>query len=941
MTAPTADGLARWSQLTYTSADSGDGSPGGWGVKDTVGAFTDAELDLAKRFIPREVRELASLTAFPTPEQIAKLPPRLTYRQLSNDLWAFISSAPAGSDSTGRPGNVFTQVAFDRRARDKAPYWRPIALWRSQDWLRPYGPKDVSAAHLARRALPLPGSMVAPRTIQEFLFADGALRVDVLLPLLDAVGGAMANGTLVVLFTSDPDEAAMWIGALSLFMGGAVAERFSWCTFGSALDVIGEEPPTLLCLPQDEAPQVAEVLRSLDQSRFLLLDVDEDVEQGVLDGKPNRSGTRTFAVTEWSVMVRSLLMASHDLARLAAEIDQMSDALRGVRIDPAIPIAMAVGAAGDGVATPGRDAAGRVLLSFSPKTLDHNQDLLRNISSVAHRAMGSSAADALRLLEQIQADPERSQEMRRLVSDVYVERALGDTLWLTGSVPPAVPDQLEISGIGRDRVLSQLRSVLGRAVKAKSVETNEEALRALAFFTSVDHRIDPLVLAEWEPFLAEEIAPALLCAEGERLRRAGDELAGEYRDVLADALRTRPELVRSLGSPGHRLEPELLQWLNISSPGNDDPLVPPSPTDADVLLLDVATQGWLSTRRPEPGEKANRIVAWVTQQLLCEYMATGRRLPSLDMLFESPWHIPDVERLLVPLVAASSEGAADFNLGLLLPTALAGPGSRGSGSSICDWAHRTQPPLGSLDESARLLFSLWQLPDVPGADPSPLWWRSRVEYLNGTGLLNGERAIGLMDFVAPHLAYNLLSDAFEHEAPVLPRFSGGLLRAVASSILRTGWAEWLAAEVAEQASRTLDDLVTWCCIELCGQNQVSWAETHGTKQDARLRDLTRLRVKQHDSDSLVHVGLRLAANRMGEADLFGKEGELSGLVFEQAASWLLDGRGRRGNDPLTKRFEKELTVAIGKLFAGLPEHQGLFDKMKKGLLGGFRGQERS
>ncbi|WP_308289857.1 hypothetical protein [Mycolicibacterium mageritense] len=53
-----------------------------------------------------------------------------------------------GSDSTGRPGNVFAHVVLDRTPF-AAPQRRPIEWWRSPQWVRPFGAAAVGRATIA------------------------------------------------------------------------------------------------------------------------------------------------------------------------------------------------------------------------------------------------------------------------------------------------------------------------------------------------------------------------------------------------------------------------------------------------------------------------------------------------------------------------------------------------------------------------------------------------------------------------------------------------------------------------------------------------------------------------------------------------------------------------------------------------------------------------
>ena len=54
------------------------------------------------------------LPAYPTPEQLERGPRRLAYRRIDAARAGYWHTVPAGSDSTGRPGNVFAHAVLDR-----------------------------------------------------------------------------------------------------------------------------------------------------------------------------------------------------------------------------------------------------------------------------------------------------------------------------------------------------------------------------------------------------------------------------------------------------------------------------------------------------------------------------------------------------------------------------------------------------------------------------------------------------------------------------------------------------------------------------------------------------------------------------------------------------------------------------------------------------------
>ncbi len=186
---------SRYGQLAYTSFDA-VGTVGGWQVKETSGGLTPAETQALIAGVRTVFRPVGEMPDFPTPEQLEHGPRRLAYRHLGDGA-GYWHTFPAGSDSTGRPGNVFAHVLLDR-APDTHPRYRAIQRWRSSHWLQPFG-----AAAVARAALPgtLPelGNAVTKDSVVAFALDAVTWRLATLFALLDAVAAALAGGPPVVL----------------------------------------------------------------------------------------------------------------------------------------------------------------------------------------------------------------------------------------------------------------------------------------------------------------------------------------------------------------------------------------------------------------------------------------------------------------------------------------------------------------------------------------------------------------------------------------------------------------------------------------------------------------------------------------------------------------------------------------------------------------------
>src|ERR1700736_5328437 len=193
---------SRYAQLIDTSFDDGSGSGGGWQVKAEVGDLSGAERqELTSRVVTRfDVAE--PLPPYPTPDEINARPARLVYAPIAADAAGYWHTVDAGKDATGRPGNVSAPVLLGRHI--EAPsVLRPIQLWGSPQWLRPYGAADVAAAGLTSDAIPQPSAEVTAASVITFLSGATVDRQSVFRVLLDALHAALAGGPGVMLL---PDE---------------------------------------------------------------------------------------------------------------------------------------------------------------------------------------------------------------------------------------------------------------------------------------------------------------------------------------------------------------------------------------------------------------------------------------------------------------------------------------------------------------------------------------------------------------------------------------------------------------------------------------------------------------------------------------------------------------------------------------------------------------
>lgn len=329
----------RYGQLSYTSLDA-LGAFGGWQIKQTTGAVTADEAHLLVSGIHIAVNySIERLPSYPTPAQLKSLPRRLSYRRIDDARAAYWHTIPAGSDSMGRPGNVFAHVMLDREASNNRCARRPIELWRSAEWLTPYGARAVAGAALPLRE---PGArgVVTPEGMVEFACDTRTWRLNTLCGLLDAVAAAMAGGPAVVLGVDSADAAAQWIGVVSFLMSPGTARRLNFSTFDRSLD-LSRRPRInhhLIGVPRTDLAELLAIPRGA-----LVIDAAEKLSVGEFGGQNHRTARgQEIEVTAWSVMAQVAFLDSAWLLQLLTDIDEISAASEDVGLPPALPMALSI-----------------------------------------------------------------------------------------------------------------------------------------------------------------------------------------------------------------------------------------------------------------------------------------------------------------------------------------------------------------------------------------------------------------------------------------------------------------------------------------------------------------------------------------------------------------------------------------------------------------------
>ncbi|AKS31685.1 hypothetical protein [Mycolicibacterium goodii] len=411
---------SRFGQLTYTSFDA-VGTVGGWQVKETTDALTPEETQLMLAGVRTVFRSVEPMPDYPTPEQLEAAPRRLAYSRVGESCAALWHTAPAGSDSTGRPGNVFAHVLLDRTP-DVAPRYRAIQWWRAAHWLCPYGATAVSRAALAEPG-PEPGTAVTKDSVVAFALDITTWRLATLFGLLDAVAAALDGGAPVVLGVQSPDTAAQWIGLLSFLMSPGTAAQLSFSTFDRADQLNVHSGQVLSAVPIEDLSAVPAGVVAIGETETLSL--------GELGGEPHRTaGGYHIEVTPWSAMAQVALLDAGSARRLLDDIDAVAEQVRDVGLHPAWPMAMAV--AGRAEFTDAEEEAHEVIAAHSPPGVAVGSAAARTISSVLAAAVGTTTADAWRAVQELPTGPGAV-----FADTTYLCRAVADDAWLSqmGPIP--------------------------------------------------------------------------------------------------------------------------------------------------------------------------------------------------------------------------------------------------------------------------------------------------------------------------------------------------------------------------------------------------------------------------------------------------------------------------------------------------------------------------
>lgn len=628
----------RYGQLTYTSFDSSDrAGAGGWQIKQATGDLSPDETHWLLSGIRTAFRPVEPLPDYPSPQQLDAAPRRLAYRR-----WAdreirgggYWHTAPAGADSTGRPGNVFAHVVLDRTP-DAGPSLRPIQRWGSPSWLRPYGAAAVGGAVLPPDP-PGDGRVVTKDSVVGFALDTSTWRLGTLLGLLDAVAAALAGGAPVILGATSVDSAAQWIGLVSFLMSPGTAATLNFSTFDRA-DQLG---------PALEAGQHLSVVPVADLGALpigvLAIDETATLSLGELGGQPHLTAAgQQIEVTAWSVMAQEALLDPESARGVLDELDRHAAQTEDRGLHPAWPLAVTI--ASDDTFEGAHPEAHTVLTAHTPEGLSAGSPAAALVDEVVSELIGETTSDAWKLAEQ-----NLSGSVGEYAELTYLCRALDDDTWLDQLGPIPVSE----NGF-RDRpVPPQLAGALDAALeRSRAGGGAQRVLKLVDLLMRAGIEDERLTHA-----LTEQVAPQLADPNtGPTLaRRFAHRLGIEARIAAAAAT------LRTAGYRGGEtsVSDAVLDWFGDGSP---------MPTPEQLLGAHPWDATW--TRAAVCGIRAERSARTSTAEVdlfaRLWWLAASGSTRRDDLAAEHIWHPAE-------LLAA---GGAALSSAALLPTLVGAPDS--------------------------------------------------------------------------------------------------------------------------------------------------------------------------------------------------------------------------------------------------------------------------
>ncbi|MDO5752292.1 hypothetical protein [Arthrobacter sp.] len=551
----------RWGQLSYASFDAGNGTRGGWQVKERSAGLLDTEVALLQARIVTQFDPDVEPSDFPGAAEVAAMPRRFTHVCGPSGQSRYWHSVMAGRDSTGRPGNVFSHVLVDRRPDSFVPGLRPVQWWDSPDVLRPFGVDQVTAAHLPTVGDGGFAPGLSARDVQDFLFAPNEWRAGLLAVLLDAVAAAMGGGPGVVLVTGSARNAALWTAAVSFLCSPHFARRLNFSLYerAGALGTVFARGVHLACVPRVDASLLG------SDGTHVILDEFETPNMGDTEGNPHTTaaGSR-IAATYWGTLAQDAVASRKTAEEAMAELDRISLCVGDTGTDPSWPLAMTAVRKPHIFADAAAEAI-EVLKLSSPLALSRDTALQAEAVQAIRSAGSIHAGDAWVELSNGPA----AGLVREILIQTYVERALGDVEWLErpGSVPlpedhdPAA-NTLPMKAAAESAVL-QLRTRLAEHSSREAVLAGLKVLDFIAATSLVDLEAgSDAELADARDEILERVVSAVIDFDDEGkalVDHTGALKSGVLHAKVMDVVARSNRFEES--APGHRMPPAFRDWL--------------------------------------------------------------------------------------------------------------------------------------------------------------------------------------------------------------------------------------------------------------------------------------------------------------------------------------------------------------------------------------------
>lgn len=221
--------MVGWQQLTYASVEASRVRGGGWSVIDTTTTLLEQDRETLEQGIVTRLDEVTPTDEYAQRDELEGRDRRLTYRPTGGG-GAWWHAVTAGKDATGRPGNVFTHAVLT----DEAPRsLRPIELWRSPDWLTPFGASNVNDAKL--------GEFGRPGLHGEDWLTLARENAEATEALLSAVTSCFEQDRPLVMASAATDDFVAWLRVISHLTSHSIAWQIPFSTFVRASELAGLE----------------------------------------------------------------------------------------------------------------------------------------------------------------------------------------------------------------------------------------------------------------------------------------------------------------------------------------------------------------------------------------------------------------------------------------------------------------------------------------------------------------------------------------------------------------------------------------------------------------------------------------------------------------------------------------------------------------------------